>query len=189
MAKHDFMRLTTSDVWFWADPHLNHWKLAKVYCKRPYASIEAHDDALIGNVNSMVAEDAWLFIVGDFTLNKGKVQEFRDRIKCQNVVLILGSHDKAPMQVYLRSFTKVCRYLELQCNTCKGVMDFILFHNPIERWERWHYGSVHCHGHCHGNLESPGQRRYDVGVDAQEYKPISANEIAKLAVKIEPRFK
>ena len=60
---------------------------------------------------------------------------------------------------------------------------FILFHYPILEWNHFFRGSIHLHGHQHNkpeyNLENlrKGIKRYDVGVDANNMTPISADEI------------
>ena len=51
-------------------------------------------------------------------------------------------------------------------------------------WYKSRHGSLHLHGHIHSheddyNIEQKKQgiRRYDVGVDANNYEPVSLKEI------------
>jgi calcineurin-like phosphoesterase family protein len=50
-------------------------------------------------------------------------------------------------------------------------------HYPIESWSSQNYGSIHLHGHTHGKLFSTIKNRYDVGVDSNNYMPISLMQI------------
>lgn len=60
-----------------------------------------------------------------------------------------------------------------------------LMHYPMMEWPKSHYGSVHLHGHMHNysdyNLKQKmeGIFRYDIGVDANNYCPVSMEEIKK----------
>ena len=62
-----------------------------------------------------------------------------------------------------------------------------LMHYPMLSWPRSHYGSIMLHGHIHSdgsynrdNMET-GIKRYDVGVDANGYMPVSIKQIEKFA--------
>jgi len=46
------------------------------------------------------------------------------------------------------------------------------------RWDRSHYGSWHVFGHCHGKLKLD-LRAMDVGVDCNNYTPVSLEEVAR----------
>ncbi|TXT66011.1 MAG: hypothetical protein BAJALOKI3v1_50009 [Promethearchaeota archaeon] len=67
----------------------------------------------------------------------------------------------------------------------KNWQGFYLSHYPHISWPRSDRGNIHLHGHSHGNLEEwkkehmPDNHRniIDVGVDVQNLKPISYNEI------------
>jgi len=70
----------------------------------------------------------------------------------------------------------------------KGIYDkpIILSHFPYATWNRSHYGSLHFHGHSHGNLPHI-KNRLDVGVDNAykllgEYRPFTLNEAVKFAM-------
>ncbi len=46
----------------------------------------------------------------------------------------------------------------------------------MQVWPRSHYGSIQLFGHSHGELEPIG-RQYDVGVDNNNFYPVSENQI------------
>ena len=79
-------------------------------------------------------------------------------------------------------------------------------HYPIAVWERQEHGSLHLHGHCHGRPvdfygqfgidvndylhKSINKKSLDVGVDANNYYPISLREVLeKLDYKHIPKLK
>jgi calcineurin-like phosphoesterase family protein len=53
-------------IYFTADLHLGE-ESVMLRCERPWNSIEAHDAALIANINEWVGADDELYILGDFT--------------------------------------------------------------------------------------------------------------------------
>ena len=78
-----------------------------------------------------------------------------------------------------RFFGWVKDYYELTYQNTR----FILCHYPILEWNGFYKGTIHLHGHQHNhedynyhNLEQK-VRRYDVGVDANWMKPVSAEDI------------
>lgn len=60
---------------------------------------------------------------------------------------------------------------------------FALMHYPLLSWPKKNSGSIQLHGHIHAreecNLQNKmdGIRRYDVGMDANDYCPVSVKEI------------
>lgn len=58
-----------------------------------------------------------------------------------------------------------------------------LMHYPILAWNRYRHGSMMLHGHIHSTGKYnernrvEGIRRYDVGVDANHFYPVSLDEI------------
>lgn len=56
-------------------------------------------------------------------------------------------------------------------------------HYPMLSWPRSHYGSIQLHGHMHGSADDNMRNRqnnillYDVGVDANNFYPVSIEEI------------
>ena len=183
-------------VYFTSDLHLGHTNAIE-FTNRPFSSVGEMNRVLIQNINDMVGIDDELWILGDFAYKVGReeVRRMREQIKCKHVHLIAGNHDKDYSQDGI--FQSVQHYKELK--TVYG--RFILFHYPILEWNAAHYGSVHLHGHIHStgkynedNLKKKycdrltyghsskevdlGLRIYDVGVDANDFKPVSLEHIA-----------
>jgi calcineurin-like phosphoesterase family protein len=56
-----------------------------------------------------------------------------------------------------------------------------LCHFPMLVWDRAHFGTLHLHGHSHGNCRYPDNNaRLDVGVDALGLVPIALDQVIDL---------
>lgn len=184
-------------VFFTSDLHLGH-ENAIEFTNRPFANVDEMNTVLLRNINDVVGLKDELWILGDFAfkISREAVAALRKQIKCKHVHLVRGNHDRDYSNDAI--FESVQDYKELK--TVYG--RFVLFHYPIQEWNAAHYGSVHLHGHIHstGDYNSAnlskryaehfhkthsaqidfGLRIYDVGVDANEYKPVSLKQIAEL---------
>ena len=183
---------------FTSDLHLGHAN-AIGFTSRPFLDVEQMNDGLIRNINETVMANDELWILGDFAfkVNMDAAKQFRDQINCKTVHMITGNHDKDYTRDHI--FQSVQHYKELKTEYGK----FILFHYPIYEWNGAHNGTIHLHGHIHStgsyntaNLQKKyidrfpeksfmkdsalGLRIYDVGVDANNYRPISIAQIAEL---------
>lgn len=99
---------------FLSDPHLNHEGVLAM-SKRPFASISDHDDHIIEQTNKQVAWNDELFILGD--LSWGDPGNYLKRIKCRNLHLIVGNHDRATWGRYFKTVQDVH---ELKLRTPEG---------------------------------------------------------------------
>jgi len=184
-------------LWFTSNLHLGHTNAIE-FKRRPFADIEEMNRVLIENINAVVKRDDELWILGDFSyrINKEQVRELRSMINCRHVHLVKGNHDKDYSADNI--FQSVQDYKELKTEYGK----LILFHYPIMEWNAAHYGTIHLHGHIHSAPDGYNQanrdsllkdrfcyghtpkhddmrlRIYDVGVDANDYRPVSLDQIA-----------
>jgi calcineurin-like phosphoesterase family protein len=122
------------------------------------------DCVLLDNINEVVKPDDTLYILGDFCFRGKKPIEYRERIKCKNVHLILGNHDKEK-DFQENSFSSIQYVKEIiHCN-----QKIFLSHYPHRSWPSSHKGSFHLYGHCHSKLDKEdrisGKSTLDVGVD------------------------
>lgn len=145
---------------FTADTHFGHDKIAHT---RGFTDAKQHDDCIIDLINMHVGRNDQLFILGDFSLPKP--QKYRLRIKCRQVKMVMGNHDRH--QATIDTFGEVPQIL---ITKVAGVST-VLCHYPIAFWPSSHHGSYHLYGHTHANREVtldgafPGRRSIDVGVD------------------------
>lgn len=169
-------------IYFTSDLHLGHANIIK-HCNRPFFSVNEMTSVLIDNINKTVDQRKdELYILGDFTFYGGvdDVRALRNRIACRRVHFIRGNHDKDHAQHHI--FCEYTDYKELRCEKRK----LILFHYPILSWNGLHRTHViHLHGHQHNsatynkNNIRNGILRFDIGVDANDFKPVSADTIFK----------
>jgi calcineurin-like phosphoesterase family protein len=146
-------------------------------------TVKRHDDALLEAINSRVAPDDHLWIVGDFCWGGfAEARHYRDRIRCENVFLVWGNHDRGEIApVFSDTMEQGMIRVEGQ--------EIWLNHYPMRSWNKAFHGSWHFYGHVHGRLQREDERNLgmlvkDVGVDACDYRPMS---FAELRVYMAPR--
>ena len=178
-----------SGIFFTSDTHFGHSKIID-YCKRPFSSIEEHDKALIQNWNNVVGQDDTVFHLGDFAY--GNSQFIANIIKQLNgnIILIKGNHDLRNMNPTLYNmFSDVvyqARILIDKQTVYLNHFPFLCFdHGDINLYKDNY--SIQLFGHVHSgpltsskdvsrlNILFPTQ--YDVGVDNNNYTPISWADI------------
>lgn len=144
------------------------------YCKRPFDNINEMNETMIKNYNSVIGENDEVYFLGDFAqcpindiltvLLKLNGQKF----------FILGDHDK---QIYLcRSyFNKISPMMKIKINN----ITVTLCHYSMRVWSKSHYNSWHLYSHSHGQLDPQG-KSWDVGVDNNNFIPLSEIQIEKI---------
>ena len=70
--KHKFK--SGENIFFTSDTHFGHTNIIK-YCKRPFNSLEEHDETLIKNWNNKVGENDIIFHLGDFAFGRKTMDE------------------------------------------------------------------------------------------------------------------
>lgn len=173
-------------IWFTSDLHLGHTKVLD-FADRPWGTIGEMNDALIANINARVAPTDTLYILGDysFKIDLETAYALRQRIHCRDIHLVPGNHDKD----WTRPEAAGAFTVEPMITTIKvndGRQKIVLSHFPLADWPSMRRGSWHLHGHIHSrgadyngfNLRQ-GVLRYDVGVDANAYAPVSLDEISE----------
>ena len=172
-------------IYFTSDLHFGHENIIK-FCNRPFDSVEAMDKALIKNWNSAVQYDDEIYIIGDFTNDRSNANRYLPALNGKKY-MVAGNHDK-----FLRDFDDTNYWFEwikeYAVIPCKGEK-FVLFHYPIAEWSGFYSGTIHLHGHIHNRPISPSWnpsiiRAFNVGVDVNDYKPVSIDDIIRRANKI-----
>jgi len=169
-------------IWFTSDLHLGHHNII-AHCGRPFDSTELMDAVLIENLNACAHRPDTLWILGDIGLNLSpeRLERYMSRIACKDVRLVRGNHDKKTVVYESDLFTEVCELCEIPFAKTRGT----LCHYPLVEWNRSHHGSFMLHGHQHNapaynqSQREQGIRRYDVGVDANGYCPVSQQMIMR----------
>jgi calcineurin-like phosphoesterase family protein len=178
---------TFPEVWIFSDPHYNHsnicrgttnWRTVEgeipIEQTRDFATLEKMNESIINGINWNVGQDDILICLGDWSFGGFEyIEEFRNRIVCKNVHLILGNHDhhiernRGDIQ---KIFTSVSDYETLIIDK----KTFRLFHYPIQSWNGMNNGDIHLHGHVHlpPNRKFGQGKKMDVGIDGHpEFRP------------------
>lgn len=167
-------------IYFTADLHFYHRNIISA-TNRPFSNEDEMNRVLIQNWNNKVSSDDDIYILGDFTMKGPELATSLLYGLKGKKHLIRGNHDsfvdKASFDRSL--FVSVQDYMEIVCfNTL-----FVLSHYPMVEWNGYYKDSIMLHGHQHNHADyntanrKNGLRRYDVGVDANQMTPVSAEEI------------
>ncbi len=178
-------------VLFTSDHHFGHANIIK-YCNRPFGTVQEMDARLISLWNSVVGEEDTVYYVGDFTL--GNIHYFKKGIMELNgqIKILPGSHDYRWLAEFHPKYTsrsgqpvKVLPPLVSlefpELGDGKHPQVIVLCHYAMRVWDMSHHGAWHLYGHTHGCLPEEGLS-FDVGVDCNEFKPISLAHVAQRMV-------
>lgn len=187
-----------SDIWITSDTHYMHtnlckgvtrWKIdtpEKLESVRNFETLEEMNEKMIENINRCVKPNDWLIHDGDWSFGGfDRIEEFRKRINCKNIILYLGNHDHH----ILKNKGEVRRFFKHVGET--GTMKLsekenILFrHYPIDDWNGWKGGTFLVHGHVHSKGEKRfGKGKFDAGIcGSPEYRPYHLDEIVDILRK------
>lgn len=186
--------LKNQRLFFTSDTHYSHANICEGVSNwsgkdktRPFQTLEGMNDTIVQNINSTVGKDDVLFHLGDWSFGGfERIGEFRNRINCQNVHLILGNHDhhiERDKNGVRSLFSSVKHYHRLSVVTPTGdKFSFVLMHFPIASWDGMLDGVMHLHGHVHlpPHLRIAEGRAMDVGMDGNGMFPISMEEVVSL---------
>jgi calcineurin-like phosphoesterase family protein len=175
-------------IWFTADTHFGHANIIR-YCNRPFPTVEAMNDALIDRINALVKRDDTLYHLGDFAFRTANPAAFRERICCKAIHLIMGNHDPHSEDgivdpVFASLFASVRELRRIRLPIAGMRRPVILCHYAMRVWDASHHGAWHLFGHSHGTLpDDPHARSWDVGVDNNNYEPVSVERLEAIMAK------
>lgn len=150
------------------------------------------------NLNECVKPNDKLYILGDISHHIAP-EESNTLIKRIHgkKYLLLGNHDVTGDPEVCRYNTNLFQWVGPYLKMNSYGLNVIMMHYPMLTWPKVMAGSVMLHGHIHSGPEyneanrKAGIRRYDVGVDANNYYPVSIDQIkswaAETPVTITPR--
>lgn len=182
-------------IFFTSDTHAFHknmtygessWDDKDVFCRKFNTAVEM-TIAMADAINGVVPEDGTLIHLGDWSFNGiDKINKFRDMIKCKNIIIIPGNHDEVISKGRFHElFKAVVEHLDI---TIDG-NHIHCSHMPIIDTKRLMMDDANdvilLHGHLHGRRLSKEFKgiRIDVGVDTNNLKPYSWEEIIQIAAK------
>ena len=166
-------------IYYTSDLHIGHENIMRL-CKRPYDRIHQMNADIIYKWNQKVKPEDTVYILGDMFFKFQDIQYVKDVLKMLKgkKILIKGNHDHFLNQINRRDyFDKVCDYLKIKDNG----RDVVLMHYPIEEWDGFFRGSYHLNGHVHNSDNGLRKidRRYNAGVDVNDFEPKTIDELIK----------
>jgi len=201
-----------SGVFFTSDTHFGHENIIK-YCKRPFANAAEMDDTIIKNWNSVVGPNDTVFHLGDFAWGNPHIWNNALNKLNGHIHLILGNHDMKNIQEgYMDRFAtvsfqkqiyigNVCIYLNHYPFLCyagsyhlkRNVWDlFGHVHSDPKLYDFSFIGDLEVKEiltNDHARLQHLLPTQYDVGVDNNNYTPVSFDTVQKIIDKQLTDFK
>ena len=179
---------TQTKVFFTSDTHFGHSNIIK-YCQRPFNSAEHMDEVLINNWNEVVSPKDIVFHLGDFCFGSDK--EWIKILQRLNGTkyLILGNHDLKK----IANSNQIKDYfadINMQMRVVVDKQKMLLNHYPFLCFEGGYQNVWQLFGHVHSSKHSTGldkerlvhlfPTQYDVGVDNNNYRPVSFSQVSQI---------
>ena len=173
-------------VFFTSDTHFYHSDIIN-FCGRPFKNVEVMNETLIANWNSVVGPDDIVFHLGDFCL--GGSAEWTNILNRLNgkIYLIVGNHDiKNLRQGYYSRFEHIAMQMHIEV----GKQKIYLNHCPFLCYGGAYRDTWQLFGHVHTSKQNTGidaprlhmlfPTQYDVGVDNNNFTPVSFEEVKRI---------
>ena len=173
-------------VFFTSDTHFYHSNIIN-FCGRPFKNVEVMNETLIANWNSVVGPDDIVFHLGDFCL--GGSAEWTNILNRLNgkIYLIVGNHDiKNLRQGYYSRFEHIAMQMHIEV----GKQKIYLNHCPFLCYGGAYRDTWQLFGHVHTSKQNTGidaprlhmlfPTQYDVGVDNNNFTPVSFEEVKRI---------
>jgi calcineurin-like phosphoesterase family protein len=174
-------------IYFTADTHFGHANIIK-YCHRPFKTADEMDETMIENWNKSVKDSDIVYLIGDMCFGREHYFKIKARLKGK-IFLIEGDHDK-DLRGDPTAFNLIGKVSLLNMNKHNGLPDkmcITLCHWSMRVWAKSHYNSWHLFGHSHGGLQPVG-KSWDVGVDNNNFTPLSLDQIIEIMKIREDNF-
>ena len=165
-------------TWFTADLHIAHTNIMG-YEKRPFGSVKEMNAVLRKNFNEVVGKDDVTYFLGDlaswYEIDIFHLEKFIRKLNGRKI-LILGNHDQLKAFDYVNiGFESVHTHFVIESK----MGPIHLTHDPAVS-RVYDEGYWLC-GHVHGLFRlSENKRVLNVGVDVNDYKPISLDDVVKI---------
>jgi calcineurin-like phosphoesterase family protein len=188
---------SNQQLYFTSDTHYMHKNICRGITSwndadnltRDFKTLDQMNDRIVSGINNIVGQDDILFHLGDWSFGGFEmIEQFRNRINCKNIHLILGNHDQHiehDRDDIRRLFTSVNQYLELEVKSKDWNQNYVLMHYPLVSWNKMNDGVIHLFGHVHLSIDRRiGKgKTMDVGVDGNGLNPLHTSDIERLMSK------
>lgn len=204
------MSLLRKPIFFSSDHHIGHEKSIE-FDNRPFSSLVEMHESLVAKYNATVPDNGICYFLGDIGFKTAEVLPIINRLNGTKI-FILGNHDRGMTSMYNCGFDVVLNNATIYVGDNKVTMSHCpllgVYREDTSNMkgsvsgENWHgesrdshkkftvldEGQFHLHGHIHsGKNDSISKRilgrQFDVGVVANNYRPVSLSEIEGWIVK------
>jgi calcineurin-like phosphoesterase family protein len=165
--------------YFSSDWHLGHKNILK-FDKRPFKSIEEHDETIIKNLLKTLKPGDAFYYLGDFCFDRRKTETYLQTISSSGASLyfIKGNHDKDDT---IKLYKQYGTYLGEQKKIKVNEQEIVLNHFKMLIWDKAHHGAWHLYGHSHGSAESmKWGRSFDLAINIWNYFPLEFYEVKSI---------
>ena len=183
-------KFNAEHTFFTSDTHFKQANIIR-FCNRPFKDVEQMNDVMIANWNSVIGKDDTVFHLGDFCLGgAAEWTKILDRLNGK-IYLIMGNHDlKNIRQGFISRFEHVAMQMRIEI----GKKRIYLCHYPFLCFEGSYKDDVwQLFGHVHtrrsnsgidaGRLQYLYPTQYDVGVDNNNFIPVSFGQVKRIIDK------
>lgn len=194
-------------VWFTSDCHFGHKNVLE-FTHRPWVNKNQMEKGLVQNWNRVVSDRDLVFVLGDFYYHESRseLQRLIGTLKGKKIYFIPGNHDKPkawediPDRVEILDTISTVHIRGCFWSMPTVSIELVLSHYPLLTWAHWKsYACIHLFGHIHSGpyrteyplpedaVDIPGKdlffpqghKMYDVGVDNNNYTPVSLYSLCK----------
>jgi calcineurin-like phosphoesterase family protein len=169
-----------------ADHHFFHEMMLKEFPgSRPFDNVSQMNEYLIEAHNARASNSTDVYFLGDFAygrkLEASQIRKVFEKLKGRKH-LIVGNHDNKDI-LDLRWSSQPSFSKKINDNG----RTIFLCHYAVHSWPGFYSQGFHFFGHTHGKLPTHG-RMMDVGVDAWNLSPVTANEVIERMKNWNPDF-
>lgn len=177
------IKYSPDHTFFTSDTHFGHANIIR-FCNRPFRNVEEMNEILIENWNKVVSKGDTVFHLGDFAFGGSSVWNSIIPRLNGHINLIIGNHDRKNLrQGYMSYFDMVVPQLQIEIED----NSIYLNHYPFLCYGGSYRGVWQLFGHVHSGPQADGldisrlrvllPTQYDVGVDNNNFTPISYREV------------
>lgn len=176
-------------VFFTSDTHFGHINILK-YCNRPFENINEHDKELIKRWNNKVGKDDIVFHLGDVGFeHPKKIHEYLEKLNGK-IYLVIGNHDwRSIIKQQAWRFEDITQQINMKIDGQHIILNHypMLCYSGVYRekptWQLYghvHSGPLSINGADNSRLSMCYSTQYDVGVDNNNFAPVSFIELKNI---------
>ena len=190
--KYKYNKEEAKHLFFTSDLHFCHKNIIR-FCNRPWSTTEEMNEGLVERWNKKVSPDDIVFCLGDFCFGgSAEWKKWREKLN-GHIILIRGNHDRKMSSTMEGLFDEVLYQAQLEIDGRSVYLNHYPFLTYGGCWRKEKAAVWQLFGHVHsksgvcgadsGRLKYLFSTQYDVGVDNNNYEPISWNEVEKIIEK------